>query len=56
MKKLLLGSIVVNAVLFGALAYIMVELSPWPEPTPPAVKFVIITNAVAVAEIPANDP
>jgi hypothetical protein len=50
MKKLLIGSIAVNIVLFSALAYLAVELTPRPEPTPAAVKFVFVTNAVDPGE------
>ena len=45
MKKLLFGSLVINVVLFSALAWLRIELSQWPEPTPPVMHFIFVTNA-----------
>ena len=55
MKKALIMSLAVNAVLFGALAWIFVLLPPVPEPTPPAVRYVlVVTNVTSVAEFPGR--
>jgi hypothetical protein len=55
MKKTLIMSLAVNAVLFGALACIFVLLPPLPKPTPPAVRYVfVVTNVTSVAESPGR--
>jgi hypothetical protein len=54
MKKTLIMSLAVNAVLFGALAWIFVLLPPLLKPTPPAVRYVFVTNVTSVAESPGR--
>jgi hypothetical protein len=47
---MLMVSFAVNVVLFGAFIYVLAELSPMPEPTSPAVKYIFLTNAASISE------
>lgn len=54
MKTALITSLVVNVIFIGTLVYIRMSLAPMPEPTPPAVKYIFVTNITSVAEPPGS--
>ena len=56
MKKMLIGSLIVNGILLGVFGYILVLMPVLPKNTPPMLRFLLVnqTNSYAM-EIPADN-